>query len=134
MEQAGAAGRQLVEELARRFADGDRQGAAALFHPDIRVEQPPSLPHGGWHHGAEGMGRMGTEFARHWDRTITKPRIAGGADWAVQVTEQTFTALATGRSVTMDVVELFSFADGRISEIRVFQQDTYALMATLEPA
>jgi ketosteroid isomerase-like protein len=134
LEQAGVEGRELVEELARRFMSGDREGAAALFHPDIRVQQPASLPHGGWHDGADGMAQMGAEFARHWDRTITNPRISGGADWALQVTEQRFTAKATGRSVTMDVVELFAFADGRISEIRVFQHDTYAMMATLDQA
>ena len=51
---------------------------------------------------------------------------------AVQVTTQTWTARATGRSATVDVVELFRVADGRIVEIRVFQQDTHALLATLE--
>jgi uncharacterized protein len=30
------------------------------------------------------------------------------------------------------VVELFSFADGLIAEIRVFQQDTHLLLATLD--
>jgi uncharacterized protein len=52
----------------------------------------------------------------------------------VQVTTQTWTAKRTGRSATVDVVELFSFAGGLISEIRVFQQDTYLLLATLDPA
>jgi len=30
-------------------------------------------------------------------------------------------------------VELFAFTDDRISEIRVFQQDTHLLLATLDP-
>jgi hypothetical protein len=50
----------------------------------------------------------------------------------VQVTTQTWTARATGRSATVDVVELFSFRDGLVSEIRVFQQDTHLLLATLD--
>ena len=50
---------------------------------------------------------------------------------AVQVTTQTWTAKATGRSATVDVVELFPVEDGSTVEIRVFQQDTHALMATL---
>ena len=50
---------------------------------------------------------------------------------AVQVTTQTWTAKQTGRSATVDVVELFSVADGLISEIRVFQQDTHLLLNTL---
>jgi hypothetical protein len=50
-----------VTELARRFAAGDSAGALALFHPDLRVQQPASLPHGGWHHGADG-GRLSNMF------------------------------------------------------------------------
>lgn len=74
---------------------------------------------------------MGRAFAEHWDRTIDDPRILGCGDTVVQVTTQTWTAKETGRAATVDVVELFSFADGLISEIRVFQQDTHALLATL---
>jgi ketosteroid isomerase-like protein len=123
---------ELVRELARRFTAGDGPGAAALFHPEIEVEQPASLPHGGRHRGAAGMAAMGAEFARHWERTITDPRISGDAATVVQLTTQTWTARETGRSATVDVVELFAFAGGLISGIRVFQQDTHALLATLD--
>jgi ketosteroid isomerase-like protein len=122
---------ELVTEMARRFGAGDRDGAFALLHPDFRVQQPESLPHGGWHHGRDGMTRMGTLFAEHWDRAIADPRILGCGDGVVQVTTQTWTAKATGRTATVDVVELFGFADGLIAEIRVFQQDTHLLLATL---
>jgi ketosteroid isomerase-like protein len=124
----------LVEEMARRFTAGDRDGAFALLHPGFRIQQPASFPHGGWHDGVEGMVSMGTTFAQHWDRTISEPRILGCGDTVVQVTTQTWTAKTTGRSATVDVVELFAFADGQIREIRVFQQDTHLLLATLDPA
>jgi ketosteroid isomerase-like protein len=121
----------LVTELARRFAAGDGAGAAALFHPEIRVQQPETLPHGGWHEGQAGLAEMGARFVQHWTRTISEPRIFGGGETAAQVTTQTWTARATGRSATVDVVELFAFRDGLVSEIRVFQQDTHLLMGTL---
>ncbi|XVQ14790.1 nuclear transport factor 2 family protein [Spirillospora sp. CA-255316] len=133
-DSARQGGVELVNEMARRFQAGDRDGAFALLHPDFRLQQPASLPHGGWHLGAGGMAEMGAEFARHWDRAIEEPRILGCGDTVVQITAQTWTAKATGRSATVDVVELFSFADGLISEIRVFQQDTHALLATLDGA
>src|SRR5690606_20716472 len=122
----------LVAELGRRFRAGDRDGARALLHPDLRIEQPASLPHGGWHHGPAGMEAMGATFARHWDRTIGEAQVLGCGDAAVQLTTQTWTARATGRSATVDVVELFRVAEGCIAEIRVFQQDTHALLATLD--
>jgi uncharacterized protein len=124
----------VVEELGRRFRAGDRDGARALLAPDLRIQQPASLPHGGWHHGPDGMDAMGAAFPEHWDRTIGPSEIRGDGDTAVQVTTQTWTARATGRSATVDVVELFRCEGGRIAEIRVFQQDTHALLATLDPS
>jgi len=129
---AQVGGAELVAELASRFAAGDRDGARALIHPDVRIQQPASLPHGGWHQGLAGMDAMGAAFARHWDRTVDAPRILGCGDTVVQVTRQTWTAKATGRAATVDVVELFAFAGGRVSEIRVFQQDTHLLLLTLD--
>jgi ketosteroid isomerase-like protein len=124
-------GAEIVTELARRFQAGDAEGAFRLFHPDIRIEQPASLPHGGWHDGHEGIAKMGAVFGRLWDRSIDNPQIFGCGESVVQLTTQTWTARATGRSATVDVIELFSFSDGLVSEIRVFQQDTHLLIGTL---
>jgi uncharacterized protein len=132
MSGADAGAAEVVEELGRRFRAGDRQGARALLDPDLRIEQPASLPHGGWHHGPDGMDAMGATFAEHWERTIGPAEVRGCGDTAVQVTTQTWTSRATGRAATVDVVELFRVAGGRIVEIRVFQQDTFALLATLD--
>jgi ketosteroid isomerase-like protein len=125
----------VVSELSRRFEAGDGAGALALFGDDIRIEQPASLPHGGWYSGHDGVARMGRAFGRHWERTITNPRItAGGPDGtqAVQLTTQTWTSRDTGRSATVDVVELFEVAAGKVRQIRVFQQDTHLLLQTLD--
>jgi uncharacterized protein len=132
MLSADVSGVEIVTELARRFAAGDGAGAAALFHPEIRIEQPGSLPHGGWHAGLDGMAQMGAIFGRYWTRTISDPRILGCGETVVQVTTQRWTAKATGRSATVDVVELFAFRDELVAEIRVFQQDTHLLLGTLE--
>jgi uncharacterized protein len=122
---------EVVEEMGRRFQAGDRPGAWQLLHPNFRIQQPLSLPHGGWHRGPEGMVEMAAQFGRHWDRIIDSSRLLGCGDSVVQVTTQTWTAKATGKSATVDVVELYAFAGGLISEIRVFQQDTHVLLATL---
>jgi ketosteroid isomerase-like protein len=123
----------IVTELARRFQAGDGAGALRLFHRDIRIEQPASLPHGGEHKGHEGMAAMGAVFGQYWTRSIENPRSLGCGDCVVQVTTQTWTAKASGRSATVDVVELFTMQDGLVHQIRVFQQDTHALLDTLTP-
>jgi ketosteroid isomerase-like protein len=129
---AGPDAASVVAELGRRFRAGDRAGARELLHPDLRIDQPSSLPHGGSHHGPDGLDAMGAAFAEHWERTIGEAEVWSSGDTAVQVTTQTWTARATGLSATVDVVELFRVAGGRIVEIRVFQQDTHALLATLD--
>lgn len=122
---------ELVTELSDRFLVGDAVGAFRLFHPDIRIQQPASLPHGGWHSGHDGVKAMGATFGELWSRSIADPRISGCGDTVLQVTTQTWTAKSSGRSATVDVVELFEFTDGLVSQIRVFPQDTRALLGTL---
>jgi ketosteroid isomerase-like protein len=122
----------VINEMARRFQSGDVAGAFGLMHPEIRVQQPESLPHGGWHTGQAGMAAMNAEAGQHWDRAIVSPLVFGQGGKAVQVTTQTWTAKTTGRSATVDVVELFTVADGTIREIRVFQQDVHLLLSTLQ--
>jgi len=107
-------------------------GAWALLHPEFVIEQPASFPHGGRHAGSDGMVGMGRTFSEHWDRTITNPRLLGCGDTAVKITTQTWTAKSTGRSETVEVVELFTFRDGLIESIRVFQQDSHLLLSTLD--
>ncbi len=129
----GSDGLALVEEMAARFGRGDMPGAFELLHDEFTIEQPASLPHGGSYAGSAGMVEMGTAFAEHWEREITDPRRHACDEIVVQLTTQTWTSKATGRSATVDVVELFTFRDDRIASIRVFQHDTHLLLTTLDP-
>jgi hypothetical protein len=133
LDVSEAAAATVVTEMGRRFQSGDVQGASALMYPEIRVNQPESLPPGGWHEGPAGMAAMNAVASRHWDRAIVNPLVFGDATRAVQLTTQTWTAKETGRSATVDVVEVFTVVGGTIREIRVFQQDTYLLLSLLEP-
>ena len=129
----GHNGLAVVEELARRFQAGDFAAAFELYHPRVKIEQPASLPHGGVHEGLDAVRAMGVIFAQYWSRTISEPHRTPCSDGRVlQLTTQTFTAKTTGRSARMDVIELFSFLDGKVAEIRVFQHDTQRLLATLD--
>lgn len=126
-------GLQVVEELARRFQAGDYERAFELYHPEVLIEQPASLPHGGIHRGVAGVRAMGALFARFWDRAISEPkRYACDNGGVVQISTQVWTGKTTGRRAEVDVVELISVEAGRVTEIRVFQQDTQRLLATLD--
>ncbi len=128
---ASAAG--VFARLQEAFAASDPDAIGAVLHPDFEIEQPSSFPHGGRFRGLDGMGEMSAVFAEHWIREIADPVVRETDDGlVVQVTTQTWTAKSTGRSATVDVVELITIADDRVREIRVFQQDTAALLATLD--
>lgn len=134
MSGDGRAGttRAALEALRAAFATGDAQRIAAVLHPDFEIEQPASLPHGGTHRGLAGMGEMGAAFAAVWTRAISEPTEWISDDTAAQLTTQTWTSIATGRSATVDVVELITVEDGLVRRIRVFQHDTALLLATLD--
>ena len=125
-------GADVVRELARRFQARDRDGARALMHPDIVVTQPATLPHGGVHRGHDGLDRMGAAFAEHWDRSIADARVLDAGPVVVQVTTQTWTARTSGRSATVNVVELITLAGGVVTEIEVFPADTNLLLGLLD--
>lgn len=80
---------------------------------------------------ADVSGEPGVAVVTELARRFAAGDGASGAA-VVQVTSQTRTAKATGRSATVDVAELFGFRDGLVSKIRVFQQDTALLLRTLE--
>ncbi len=122
----------VLDDLRAAFASGDPEQIGAVLHPEFEIEQPVSFPHGGRYKGLVGMGEMGAAFAEHWDRTIENPRAWCDGDRVFQLTTQTWTSKATGRSATVDVFELISVADEQIREIRVFQQDTARLLSTLD--
>ncbi len=124
---------EVFAELQAAFAAGDAERIAAVLHPDFEIEQPASFPHGGRFVGIAGMGEMSAAFAEHWERTIENPVVRSAGDVVVQVTTQTWVSKQTGKSATVDVVELITVADDAIREIRVFQQDTHLLLLTLEP-
>ena len=130
-EQPGAAV-ETVTELTRRFGGGSGAPATELLHPDVTVEQPGSLPHGGVYRGVAGLGDMAAAFGKNWERVIENPRIFGSGGSAVMLTTQTWTAVTSGRSATVDVVELFTVVDGLVRSIRVFPQDTHLLLQTLD--
>jgi ketosteroid isomerase-like protein len=123
----------VFAELQAAFGAGDPERIAAVLHPDFEIEQPGSFPHGGRFSGMAGMGEMSAKFAEHWNRTIDNPVVREADDVVIQLTTQTWVSKETGRSATVDVVELVTVQDDAIREIRVFQQDTHVLLETLKP-
>jgi ketosteroid isomerase-like protein len=111
-------------------ADGAPADQLSLLHPDVVVHIPPSMPYGGDHVGREAFVRMAEAMGATW-------RVSDGLD-------MTFTALSedqvaclvswtaesrhTGRRLPMLQHELYTIADGQITDIRIFYWDTAAVV------
>ena len=104
-----------------------------VFADDIVLVEPASLPHGGRHEGLAAFDAVQAGMRALWEQ-----RIEAAEYWlcaedrvALRIVIR-WTAHATGRSVTLPMIDLMTFRDGRIVEIEVFLHDTAALLATLD--
>lgn len=104
----------------------------ALFSRSVVLVEPPSLPHGGVHEGLEAFGKVQAGMAALWGQ-----RIVDAAYWQCAADRVTlrivieWTAHATGKSVTLPMIDLIEFGDGAITRVEAFVFDTAALLATL---
>lgn len=105
----------------------------ALFSPAITLAEPASLPHGGVHQGLAAFEQVQAGMAALWAQ-----RIIDAQYWQCAPDRVTlrivieWTARATGKSVTLPMIDLIEFGDdGLISRVEAFVSDTAALLATL---
>lgn len=104
-----------------------------LFSPGVTLVEPPSLPHGGVHVGLEAFAEVQAKMRELWQQ-----RILDAEYWqcapdrvALRILIE-WTATATGKSVTLPMIDLIEFGAGAITRVEAFLFDTAALLATLD--
>lgn len=121
-------------DTVRRFYDllsaGDLDAATELLDDELVIHEPAGLPYGGEYHGPGGfqdiMGRINGQFQPEMVGPVTC--LDSGNPVVVRLVGR-FTSRATGRSVEMDVVELFTVRQGRIVILDVYYKDPGAVAA-----
>jgi ketosteroid isomerase-like protein len=104
----------------------------SLFSPDVVLVEPASLPHGGVHRGLEAFGQVQAGMGALWEQRIEDAEYWQCAPDRVALRIViTWTARSTGKSATLPMIDLLSFADGAIARVEAFVFDTAALLATL---
>jgi ketosteroid isomerase-like protein len=101
------------------------------LHPDAVLHIPPSMPYGGDHVGHEGFLRMTEANNATW-RTVEGLEFRFrdiGDDQVLCRVAFTGEARATGRSVHVRMVEIFTVADGKVIDIENFYWDTAEISA-----
>lgn len=104
------------------------------FAPDVSLIWPSSLPYGGTVTGSGKLGRMfagmlASPVPMGPDQVSVLGLVDGGSQIAAQLSFDWF-APGTSESVASGALELWSFADGLVTEIRAYYWDTAELVHT----
>jgi ketosteroid isomerase-like protein len=126
---------QIVADFYAALSGADPEAVAAAidahFAEDVAIEWPPSLPHGGRVEGSRRLRGLFTGIAKAGNQAgatnLTLVRTIGEGDHVVA--EITFEWKTPGSSdaVPNAALELWSFSEGRVREIRAFYWDSAAI-------
>ncbi|MFJ3921561.1 nuclear transport factor 2 family protein [Streptomyces sp. NPDC090022] len=110
---------------------GAIEEALELIDPELVIHEAESLPYPGDFHGPAGFVQLAEKVFGLADLSISDVRLLEDGDTVVSRSRATFTARATGRVLETEVVELYTFRDGRIADIDAFYKDTHAVVELL---
>jgi uncharacterized protein len=109
-----------------------RNERRSLLHDDFVVHEAEGLPFSGDYHGSEGffelLKRMNDVLELRAGPVTTDPL---GDDAVAARFRLTFTSRASGKSVEMGLVEIYTVRHGRIVELDVYYKDPAAVAALL---
>ncbi len=107
-----------------------RNERCSLLHDDFVVHEAGGLPFSGDYHGAQGffelLNRMNDLLELKAGPITTDPL---GNDAVAARFGLTFISRASGKSVQMGLVEIYTVRDGRIAELDVYYKDPAAVAA-----
>jgi ketosteroid isomerase-like protein len=118
-----------VQEQIDAIARGDYQAALAAAHPDLQLEifAPPEFP---WIRQARGvealLAAMAQNFAAVENQTPTIHNVITQEDTVVLFGEERGVIRATGAPYHVQFVQRFTFAEGRLINVRIVAARTDA--------
>ncbi len=130
---------QVMLEIFRAIERRDQsQQVLDLFHPDVELHWPPSLPYGGTSRGRKGEGPtwgetwfplQPTEAERRMDPRV----VAASEDEVVVLWRQRGVSLA-GDRFDGEVLGLYQVRDGKLARAQMLYFDSAALVSFLAKA
>lgn len=117
--------------VVRAFTDAMRAGdidtCLTMIAPDLVFAEAGSLPFGGEYHGKDGFLQLLRNVGRQFTVDLATPEITGGDGLVAVRVHGTMTARATGRSMPMDVVDLYRLSAGKVTRVDVFYKEPTAV-------
>jgi uncharacterized protein len=121
---------EVVKQFEHAFVRGDMDHVISLLAPDIVVHEAPSLPYPGDHRGIDGFLKLAEAFNRVWE--IKSPLdlafLDAGEDKVVVLVKFDAEARATGKPLTLRLVEVYTVQGGKIADLDVYYRDTAAIV------
>lgn len=100
---------------------------------NLTVREADGLPFGGSYRGLSGLKSLFETLTGYWeDLRIEKKAITVGDGCCVGIVRLDGRAKATGRHISMPIVEILEFEGDRISSITPFYWDTKLLAEAIE--
>jgi ketosteroid isomerase-like protein len=121
---------EVVERFEHAFVRGDMDDVVSLLAPEIVVHEAPSLPYPGDHRGIDGFLKLAGAFNRVWEikTPLDLTFLDAGEDKVVVLVKFDVEARATGRPLTLRLVEVYTVQGGKIADLDVYYRDTAAIV------
>jgi uncharacterized protein len=110
---------------------GDIDALLAVFHPEVEIHEPESMPYGGTWTGHDGFTALLNRIAGLAEMTITAHVAHPTVDGVILAMNVSFKSNATGEVFHTRVIEVDRIEDGMLREIDVFYKDAHATAAFL---
>jgi uncharacterized protein len=124
------------EATVRRFmqaiVEGRLDDARSLLHDDFVAYETGGVPYSGEYRGPQGFFELLAKMTEGMEFTLgPAPQCLLAGDSVAVRSRVTFTARASGKSVEMKLVEVYTVRDGLIVELDVYYKDPSAVAALL---
>jgi ketosteroid isomerase-like protein len=122
----------IVQRFSTAVREGDFDEMGRLLHDDFVAREAGGLPYSGDYRGLSGfrdlLGKMNDAMTLSPGPFTSEPL---GESAVVLRFSLTFTARASGKSVTMNLIEVYTLRDEKIVDLDVYYKDPAALTALL---
>ena len=127
-------GRMFAAELEFMRSDTDDLGGlAGVFHTQIVVHEPASLPYAGDWRGHESLGRLLKGMRNSWSSMdVENMRATTAGDVLFMCCTLVATARNSGERIRQPFAEVLKIQDGLVIEGTPYYYDTAAICAALE--
>lgn len=116
----------LLQRYYEAFQHGDLDTMAAYFDHDVVFHEPGRHPLSGTHEGPSAIIEFIKGLAERTGGTLRLDKVGAlVADAETGAAQLHITAQSANGPVTIDALELFTFRDGRISDIRAYLYHQY---------